>query len=422
MRLIEVSDGRSRKDFLRVPKILYRKDPFWVCPLDRDTEATFDPARNKLFKKGNACRWILRNERNELIGRIAAFYNLELSARNKQPTGGIGWFECINDQGAANMLFDAARDWLRSEGMEAMDGPIHFGGNDSNWGLLVAGFTHPGYGMPYNFPYYRELFENYGFRLYFQQYSYHIDITQPFPERFWKIAEWVAGKAEYEFRHGEWKHAEKYARDIITVFNAAWSHFKEDFVPMNLEDLTHTIQQARPFLEEDLVWFVYHQGEPIAFYIIFPDANQILKYLNGRLHLLNKLRFLYHLKTRKITRVRAIAAGVVPKFQNTGVESGIFKHLESSFKKKYWLTEIELSWVGDFNPKMRSLYEAVGGKLAKKHQTLRYIFDPKAPFERYMPEYMEKYKQQHSGEFQEEIQFQAGKERPKYNYLKYKEL
>jgi hypothetical protein len=87
MQLIEVSDKKTRRDFLKVPKILYRKDPFWVCPLDKDIEATFDPARNKLFEKGNARRWILKSERNKLIGRVAAFYNLDISARNKQPTG-----------------------------------------------------------------------------------------------------------------------------------------------------------------------------------------------------------------------------------------------------------------------------------------------------------------------------------------------
>lgn len=420
--LIEVSDRKTRRDFIEVPKILYKKDPFWVCPLDRDTETAFNPEENKLFAGGNACRWILRDDNNRLIGRIAAFYNHDLSARNKQSTGGIGWFECINDQEAARLLFDAGKDWLKKEGMEAMDGPINFGSNDTNWGLLVDGFTHPGYGMCYNFPYYRELFENYGFQTYFRQYSYHVDITRPFPERFWKIAEWVAKKDEYEFRHAEWSRADKYAQDIIYVYNKAWAELKEDFIPLNQEDLSNSMKKARLFLEEDLVWFVYHDGEPIAFFIIFPDINQILKHLNGKLHLLNKLRFLYYLNTRKVTRVRAIVAGVVPKFQNKGIESGIFKHLVSSFRKKYWITEIEISWVGDFNPKMRSIYEAVGGKLAKKHLTLRYMFDPDARFERFMPDYMVKFKQHHNEEFQEEITFDPGKKRPVYNYLKNKPL
>ena len=144
MQLIEVSDKKTRRDFLKVSKILYKNDPFWVCPLDSDIESTFDPARNKLFENGNARRWILKSEKDKLIGRVAAFYNLDLSGRNKQPTGGIGWFECIKNQGAANMLFEKARDWLSGEGMEAMDGPINFGGNNNNWGLLTKGFTHPG--------------------------------------------------------------------------------------------------------------------------------------------------------------------------------------------------------------------------------------------------------------------------------------
>jgi hypothetical protein len=167
--------------------------------------------------------------------------------------------------------------------------------------------------------------------------------------------EWVAKKDEYHFEHCRLNNVEKYVEDVITVFNKAWSGFKEDFVPMNREDLESALKQAKAIVEEDLIWFVYHNGEPICFYIIFPDINQVLKHFNGRLHLINKLRFLYYKKTRTITRARAIAAGVVPKFQNTGIESGIFKHLEHSFKKKYWMTEIELSWVGDFNPKMRSL-------------------------------------------------------------------
>ncbi len=112
-------------------------------PLMMRQTSAFDPDRNKLFEKGNARRWILKNDQHKLIGRVAAFYNRDLSARNKQPTGGIGWFECINDQGAANMLFDVARDWLKGEGMEAMDGPINFGSNNSNWGLLIRGIYTP---------------------------------------------------------------------------------------------------------------------------------------------------------------------------------------------------------------------------------------------------------------------------------------
>jgi len=422
MTITEVNDSKSRKDFLDVPRILYRDDPHWVCPLDPAIEAIFDPGSNKLFKGGNARRWVLRDGSGALIGRIAAFYNRELAGRNKQPTGGCGFFECINDREAATLLFDTARDWLAAEGMEAMDGPINFGANDTHWGLLVAGFTHPGFGMPYNFPYYKDLFDNYGFRMYFAQYSYHVDLTVQFPERFYKIAEWVARKPDFRFEHARISQADKYVKDLVHIFNEAWADFKEDFVPLNVDDLAATIKMAKQIIYEDLIWFVYHKDEPVCFYIIYPDINQIIKPFRGKLNFINKLRLIYGKKTRKMTRVRAIAAGVVPKFRNAGLESGIFKHFEGSFKKKYWMTEIELSWVGDFNPKMRSMYEAINAELAKKHLTMRYLFDRDAEFERYMPEYMEKFKEQHEGQFQEEIIFDPNKKRLNYNYLKYKEL
>lgn len=422
MTLSAVTDRKSRKDFLNVPKILYRNDPNWVCPLDAVIESIFDPVSNRLFSEGDARRWVLYDDQGALIGRIAAFYNKTLAGRNKQPTGGCGFFECINDQDAANLLFDGARNWLALQGMEAMDGPVNFGSNDNHWGLLVEGFTHPGFGMPYNFPYYRDLFESYGFLPYFTQYSYHIDLTRPFPERFYKIAEWVAKKPDFTFEHSRVADADKYVKDLVSIFNQAWADFKEDFVPMDEKDLAATIKMARAIIDEDMIWFVYYKGEPVCFYIIYPDINQIIKPFKGKMNLVNKLRLLCYKRTRKMTRCRAIAAGVVPKFRNAGLESGIFKHLEGPFKKKHWMTEIELSWVGDFNPKMRSMYEAVGGELAKKHLTMRYLFDRKAKFERYMPDYMDKFKEVHTGEFQEEISFDPDKKRPKYNYLKYKEL
>ena len=84
-----------------------------------------------------------------------------------------------------------------------------------------------------------------------------------------------------------------------------------------------------------------------------------------------------------MTRVRGIVAGVIPKYQNSGIESAIFKHFFEVFKKKTYYKELELSWVGDYNPKMISIYEAMGMKYAKTHITYRYLFDPNAEFIRY---------------------------------------
>ena len=384
MKIIEVTNKYTEKMFLQFPRALYKNDPNWVCPLDEDIVTVFDPVKNSHYKEGGACRWVLEDSQGIIIGRISAFYSKIKILPNRVRTGGIGHFECIEDQKAANMLFDTAKHWLETKGMQAMDGPVNFGENDSNWGLLVEGFTHPAYGMPYHHPYYKKLFENYGFQIFFKQYSYHLDLNKKFPERFWKIAEWICRKPGFTFKHFTWKEVDKYIDDMVQIYNQAWSNFKEDYTPLNPVEVKTTLRKAKPILDEELIWFAYHNNEPIGFFIMFPDINQILKKMNGKLHLWNKVRFFYYKKIRTITRIRAQVAGVIPKFQNSGVESGIFWNLRQVMDHKLHYQEVELSWVGDFNPKMIALYEAVGGVRAKTHHTYRFMIDKNLPFERFM--------------------------------------
>ncbi|MGE4587266.1 MAG: GNAT family N-acetyltransferase [Mangrovibacterium sp.] len=381
MRVQEVVNKTSKILFHRVPRLIYRYDGNWAAPFDGMVEKIFSPKENPSFKNGEACRWILLDEKGELLGRIAAFVNYTKAAAYEQPTGGCGFFECVDSQEAASRLFDTARDWLKERGMEAMDGPVNFGENYMNWGLLVQGFMPQGYGMPYNPPYYQQLFENYGFRVYFKQYSYHLDYTVPFPERFWKIAGWVARKPDYAFRHFRFDQSEKFISDFCQIYDEAWK-FHGHFRPLDRQDLRDFLHDAKTVLDPEMVWFAYHRDEPIALFVMIPDINQIFRKLNGKMNLLNMLRFFYYKKREAITRTRILIMGVVPKYQRSGVESAIFWHQEKLMKKKPQYKEIELSWAGDFNPKIVSLYESVGGKHVKTHWTMRYLFDRKKPFTR----------------------------------------
>jgi hypothetical protein len=396
MQIIEVKSKPDKREFLNLPKQLYKEDINWVCQLDSAIESVFDPSRNHTFLHGEAIRWILKDENHNTIGRIAAFIDRVRSKANSQPTGGIGFFEVIEDRDAAFRLFDTAREWLTSHGMEAMDGPVNFGENDNNWGLLVEGFVQQGFGMPYNKKYYRNFFEEYGFKNYFEQYSYHRDLRTSgneivqFPQRIMKIAEWLSRRPGYSFHHFDFKNREKYINDIVSIYNSTWSVFKEDFTPLDPAVLYSSLKKAKPVIDPDLIWFAYHNEKPISFFILFPDLNQILKYFNGRMDPLNMVRFIYYKSTHKMTRLRAVVGGVHPAYQNSGVESAIFLHLYGEFKKKPWFKELELSWVGDFNPKMIAIYEALGAKKVKTHITYRYLINKELHYKKYKDEISEK--------------------------------
>ena len=373
MVITEVTDKPTKKAFLNTARIIYKNDNNWVCPLDVDIEAVFDPQKNNFHQFGTCTRWVLRDDKGTLIGRIAAFINNKKAFHFEQPTGGVGFFECINNKEAAFMLFDTAKKWLENKGMQAMDGPINFGENDTFWGLLVEGFNPPSYGMNYNPSYYRGFFEDYGFKTLYEQITNHIDVNKPFPERFYKIAKWVTQKPGYEFKHLEAKKIEQFAADFIQIYNDAWADF-ENFVPITYETLLESFIKMKPIMDENLIWFAYVNGEPASFTIVLPDANQMLKPLKGKLDLIGKLTFLYR-KWKGVTRMRAIVMGTKKKFQNHGLESAQFIKLGEYVLPLKQYDVLELSWVGDFNEKMVAMHAAMGATFANRHLTMRYIFN-----------------------------------------------
>ena len=380
MQLLEVTDKKTKKLFHKVPHIIYENDENWAAPIEGQLENLFSPEKNPSFKNGEAIRWVLMDG-SQPVGRIASFVNYGKAKTFEQPTGGCGCFECIDNQEAANLLFEASKKWLEERGMEAMDGPVNFGENYMNWGLLVDGFMHQGYGMPYNPPYYQKLFETYGFQMYFKQFSYHLDYSVPFPERFWKIAGWVAQKPGYSFKHFNYDETEQFIKDFCYIYDEAW-RFHEHFKPLDPQDLRDFLKDSKAVLDPEMIWFAYHEDEPIAMFVMIPDINQVLKKLNGKLNFINLMKFLYYKKRKAINRTRILIMGVIPKFQRSGIESAIFWHQDKLMKKKPQYTEVELSWAGDFNPKIISLYESVGGKHVKTHYTMRYLFDRNKHFER----------------------------------------
>lgn len=382
MDIIQVADQSTIQAFHELPFHVYRNDINWVPPLQKMIEEIFNPSRNAGFTQGDARRWLVKDG-NKFIGRIAAFYDRSKLEEDKEQSGNIGFFECFDNQQASDRLFETACEWLKTEGFTAMDGPVNFGENFFNWGLLTEGFMQQGFGMQYNPPYYKQLFENFGFRTYYRQFSYHLDIISPdLPERFWKIAEWVSRKKDFHYKTFSFKDQDRCIADFISIYKQAWDKHG-NYKPIDVKDLKTLIRDSKLVLEEEFIWYVYHKDEPIAFFMMIPDLNQILKKLkNGRLNLLNLLKLIWLKRIRTMTRCRVIVMGVIPKFQGTGIESGIFWQLRQVMLRKPWYKEMELSWVGDFNPKMIALFNSVGSQHAKTHETLRYLFDRSRTFER----------------------------------------
>ena len=385
-QLKEVKTVEDARVWLHADRKIYKGSRYWVCPLDDDIERVFDPRRNHLFEGGEAIRWVAIDEQGEAVGRIAAFYNREQLSVNAN-VGGCGFFESIDDQEVANLLFDAAHEWLSERGVEGMDGPVNFGSRDAWWGLLVEGFDYePLYTNPYHQPYYKALFENYGFQNYFNQNSY-----------IWRVEDGVLNEVAREkaqrllsnpdYRIEDVRHTDLSvaAEHLRTIYNKAWSLFT-GVKSMTEEEAQKLMQTLKPIIDRDIIYFAYHNEEPIGFFVMVPDLNCIIGKFGGKFGIIEKLRLMWDLKVRKVcNRTFGIIFGITPEYQGKGVESAIMYYIHEAFVKtgRSHYASFEFAWIGDFNPVMNRMIERyICASKHKMHTTYRYYFDRTRPFER----------------------------------------
>lgn len=375
MQLFQVADTVTEKEFLQVPLQIYKNDPNYIRPLDKDILDVFNPKKNKAFRFGECQRWILKDSDDQLIGRIAAFVNKKY--RNKgdeQKTGGIGFFECIKNQEAADMLFDVSKHWLMQRGMEAMDGPINFGERDRWWGLVVEGFKQPIYLMNYNPPYYKDLFENYGFQTFYNQICFHLDVDTQLNERFHEQNQKYLSMPEFSTRHIRKGELRKFAEDFCEVYNKAWAKH-EGNKQMTKEVAFKMFSSMKPVIDERLLWFVYHNEQPIAFWINLPELNRVFRHFNGKFGLFQKLRLLWMKKRGSIEKFTGIVFGVAPEWQGKGIDYHMIAEGAKVIQNKTNYKELELQWQGDFNPRILNMSKNLGATQSRVLTTYRYLFD-----------------------------------------------
>ena len=385
--IIEVNTPLLEKEFLEINASLNKSNPHYIRPLDNEVNQVFDRSHNKLFKGGDAKRWIAQNEEGICVGRIAAFYYESYKNKGTEyPVGCVGFFDCINEQATANLLFSTAQAWLNENGMQAMDGPINFGDRDKWWGLMVKGFdAEPMYGMSFNPSYYEALITNYGFQNYYNQYYYQKNLNEPLPARFEERYNKFKAKPDYSALHLDKNNLEKFARDFVHIYNNAWAQHGEEKA-ITLEQILKLFKTLKVVMDERVIWFAYYKEEPIAMFINIPDVNQYFKYFNGKLGLFQKLHLLWMKLRGTNHKLTGLAFGVVPKYQALGVDSYLIYCCNLILLKIKKYNQYEMGWAADWNPKMVNIYKSLDAHPSRQMVTYRYIFNPSVyPFERHPP-------------------------------------
>jgi len=369
VEIISISSGSKekekacQKDFLKLPWKIYSRDKNWVPPMITDVETIFDKEENIFYERGEAQAFLARRG-SEVVGRIVAAIDHRANQKHNEQAGFFGFFEVDRDYGAAEKLLDAARDWLVNKGMKIMRGPIAFSQLDG-MGCLVEGFEYPpAIMMPYNLSYYPEFLEKYGLEKVKDLYAYHIDARNPLPLRLEKLADHIRQKEGVVIRHLRMSRFRKEMAMIMEIINDV-NREELGFTPLSNNDLKYFSAKLRAVIEPELVNFVEVEGKPVAFSMLLPDYNEVLKRFNGRIRITDMLKF--YLYSKKIKSVRFTLLGVKNTYRRRGLETLLY--LESFRNaKELGYASGELSWIPEDSMMINKAIETNGGKRFKTYR------------------------------------------------------
>ncbi len=375
---ITVSTADSRKDhraFVDFPFRLYAESDYWVPMLRRDALALIDEKKNPFFEHGLMQTYLARNERGEIVGRIAAIQNGAHLETFDDATGFFGFFECVDDYEVARALLDAAGGWLRGMGLKAMRGPANPSLNDTA-GLLVDGFDlQPSVMMPYNPPYYADFLRRWGFETQTEMLSLYVHAKYMDASKLFRGDEIVRRRLSGLTVRG--LDPNRFDEDVaaaMKIYNDGWEK-NEGFVAMTDAEAKHLASELKPILVPELFVFAERDGEPVGFSVSLPDFNQALRHVkNGKLTPGNLVGLIARAKMGTITDLRMPLMGARQDYQGKGLDAVLIAETIRRGRKLGFLG-CELSWVLADNKRLLLALERMGAVVDKRYELLEAPLD-----------------------------------------------
>ena len=382
---LDPTSAADRNRLIKFPFKLYKGDPDWVPALIGDRKKHLDPKHNPSFEYLQVAYFVaeatvipdhtpkgtITGGMEQDVGTIAAILNPRHNEIHGDDIGFFGLFECINSQQVANALLDAAAAWLRQRGRSAMRGPLSFTMTDEV-GVLIDGFGDmPRIMMPYNHPYYPDLLEAYGLAKAMDLYAYHLDMKKLYggtpeglPPKLTRVIEKLKQRGKFTVHKLDLKQFDVEVAKVKDIYTAAWEK-NWGAVGITDHELAHYAAAMKPVLDPDLAFFIEIEGKPVGVALCLPDANLVLKKMNGHLFPFGFIQALRYQK--KISWVRVWALGVLPDYRHLGVEAVMIYEIATQAMRKGML-DIEASWVLENNIDARKSVEGMGAEIYKTYR------------------------------------------------------
>ncbi|OPL18975.1 MAG: hypothetical protein AVO35_03335 [Candidatus Aegiribacteria sp. MLS_C] len=352
--VVKVTGRGLLGQFIDLPYRLYSDDTFWVPPVRVFQRDLFDRDRHPFHRHSSVEYLLAVDDGGRVRGRAASIVNHAHNEYHGERTGFFGFLEMERDPGIAKALLGACEEKLRAAGMDRVRGPMNFSTNEE-CGMLVKGFdASPLVMMPYNPDWYPGYMEECGYRKVRDLLAYRLYTDRALDSRMSRVSELVRRRSNAVIRDMSVRRIHQEVPLIMDIYNECWRD-NWGFVPMTREELGHLADELRTVMDPVLAPIVELDGQPVAFAVAIPDANQALGKAGGSL-----LRALLALKVPpfrvRIDRCRVLLLGVRKACRGRGLEALLIDRIISSSKDRGILWG-ELSWILEDNESMRRILE-----------------------------------------------------------------
>ncbi len=352
----EIKSKKELKDFVKFNIKLYEGCPYHVPSLISDEIMTLSKEKNPAFEFCEA-KYFLAYIDNQIVGRIAGIINHRANEHWKEKNVRFGFIDFIDDEHVSSALFNAVENWGKAKGMNAIHGPLGFTDLDHE-GLLIEGFDQLGtMATNYSYPYYKSHFEKLGFAKDQDWHEFKITVPKEVPEKYARISQIVLKKYGLKIlKFKKTKEIWPYAQKIFQLMNEAYRPLY-GYSELSPQQIEYYIKMYIPMLSLDLVPIIVREADDavIGVGITLPSLSKALQEAKGQLFPLGWAHLLKALYGKNDT-VDLYIIGVLPEYQNKGINALIFNDLIPIYNKRGFIyaesnPELEL------NTKVQSQWE-----------------------------------------------------------------
>lgn len=368
-----VNDKRGRARFVDLGREFAARLEHSVPQLRSEQLELVNPNKNPLF--GHARAQLFIAHRNEgAVGRIAAHIDdLTLAAPPEQGfgpgTGMFGYFDA-EDEAVARVLLNTAEGWLKQQGMARVLGPISM----AMWeepGLLVKGHDHaPMIMMGHQPHHYQPWIENADYALAKTLYTYDLDISKEFPPLVQRIVKSGERNERINVRRVNKARWDEDAEIVLSILNDAWSD-NWGFVPFTPAEVAYAGKKLKPIIHEELNMIAEVEGRPVAFMLTFPDMNDALTKIDGKLFPFGWFHMLRWLKHPKGSGMRVPLMGVLKEFQNSRMASQLafmmISYIRNEASSKFQSKRAEIGWILEDNQGMVAIADTIESSINREY-------------------------------------------------------